>query len=103
MMLINEELMFISLFHIRPRLEYGMMNDALTTISDADLIRDLRSQSPSIGASIVSGQLRARGIQVTRESVRSALRNIDPLSAVLRWPSGLTVHRPYSVAGPNSL
>ena len=83
-----------------------MINDASTAISDADLqslIRELQSQTPGIGAGMVCGQLRARGFQVTRERVRSALRSVDPLSAVLRWPGIRTVRRPYSVAGPNSL
>ena len=35
--------------------------------------------------------------------MRTSLRAVDPLSAALRWPGGLTVCRPYSVAGPNSL
>ena len=83
-----------------------MMNDTSASLSDADLltlVRDICSQSPTVGVTMVCGQIRARGYKVTRESVRHALRTIDPLSAALRWPGGLTVRRPYSVAGPNSL
>lgn len=49
------------------------------------------------------GTLRARGIRVIRECVHTLLRTIDPISSALRWPTGATKHRPYSVAGPNSL
>ena len=82
------------------------MSDPSTALSDADLlstVRDIHTQFPSIGSSMVCGHIRARGYRVTRERVRSALRTVDPLSAALRWPGGLTVRRPYSVAGPNSL
>ena len=83
-----------------------MINDASTSLSDPDLlslVREIHSHSPSIGASMVWGHIRARGYQVTRERVRTSLRAVDPLSAALRWPGGLAVRRPYSVAGPNSL
>lgn len=82
-----------------------MINDGSASLSDPDLlslVREIHSQSPTIGASMVWGYIRARGYRVTRERVRSSLRIIDPLSAALRWPGGLTVRRPYSVAGPNS-
>lgn len=49
------------------------------------------------------GSIRARGIKVTREEVRSTLRFLDPLGSSLRSPSGATSRRPYSVPGPNSL
>ena len=56
-----------------------------------------------IGETIVLGRLRALGFQVTRERVRNALRQTDPLSSALRWKGNLTRRRPYSVPGPNSL
>ncbi len=67
------------------------------------LISELRMSNPSIGESLVTGCLRSRGYQISRERVRQALRLSDPLSSALRWPGGLTHRRPYSVAGPNSL
>ena len=83
-----------------------MVNDASMSLSNADLlslVREIHSQFPTIGASMVWGHICARGYHVTREQVRSSLRRVDPLSAALRWPGVLTVRRPYSVAGPNSL
>ena len=49
------------------------------------------------------GSLRAQGIKVTRERVRTALRLIDPLNSAQRWPLLITRRHPYSVPGPNSL
>ena len=52
---------------------------------------------------MVWGNLRARGIKATRESVRSMLRIIDPLGSISRcFPSPIR-RQPYSVPGPNSL
>ena len=48
----------------RHRLEFGMINDESTSLSDPDLlslVREIHSQSPSIGASMVWGYIRARG------------------------------------------
>ena len=63
----------------------------------------MRQQSPNMGESIAIERYRALGIQVTRDQVRRALRETDPLYTALRWPGGLTSRRPYSVPGPNSL
>ena len=49
------------------------------------------------------GRLRNMGYRVSRERVRNAVREIDPLSSALRWTGGLSRRQPYSVAGPNSL
>ena len=90
----------------RRRLDYGLTTDPNTEVSDQELtsiIMLIRQDSPYSGVSMVCGSLRARGIKVTRERVRSTLRSIDPLSVALRWPGGATKRRPYSVAGPNSL
>jgi hypothetical protein len=90
----------------RRRLEYGLINDPVHDINDEDLaslIRDIKQDTPFSGASMMYGSLRARGIKVTRERIRSTLRSIDPLGSALRWPAGVTKRRPYSVPGPNSL
>ena len=82
------------------------MNDPTCEISDEDLtslIKQIRQDTPYSGVSMMYGSLRARGLKVARERIRSTLRAIDPLSSALRWPAGLTKRRPYSVAGPNSL
>ena len=69
-------------FLYRRRLEYGLVYDPHNTISDDDLkdtIKQLRRLQPYCGVSMVWDNLRARGIKVTRERVRSMLRAIDPL------------------------
>lgn len=82
------------------------MNDPSTEVNDQELtstINLIRQNTPYFGVSMMCGTLRARGIRVTRERVRTTLRTIDPLSSALRWPAGATKRCPYSVAGPNSL
>jgi hypothetical protein len=49
------------------------------------------------------GRIRAMGYKVTRERLRQAIRQIDPMYTALRWRGGLITRRPYAVAGPNSL
>ncbi len=61
------------------------------------------SETPTIGVSMVTGRLRALGYKVSRDRIRKALRDADPLSSALRWTGGLTRRQPYCVAGPNSL
>ena len=90
----------------RRRHEFGLLSDPYTTIDDGQLrstIRDLRTQFPEIGESIMWGHLRAMRFHVQRERVRRALREIDPLNTALRWRGILTSRRPYCVPGPNSL
>jgi len=88
---------------IRRRLEYGLLEDPSREISDPDLVtllRQIRTDMPYSGVSMVYESLRARGLKVTREIVWSTLRSIDPLALASRW---LAERRPYSVVGPNSL
>ena len=73
----------------RQRLDFGMLQDPLMTMSDENLatfIAEFRTVTPSAGESLVSGSLRSQGYHVTRERVREALRSSDPLGSVLRWP-----------------
>jgi len=82
------------------------MGDPRTELSDEELstsLRQLRKDNPELGESLASGLLQARGYRVTRARIRAALRSIDPLNTVMRWPGGITRRRVYSVAGPNSL
>lgn len=51
---------------------------------------------------MVMGHLRAMGVMVSRDRVRSVIRRIDPLNIALRWHQNTTYRRPYSVPGPNS-
>ena len=96
----------LTLNPFRRRVEYGLISDPLSEISEEDLsstIRQIRQDIPYSGVSMMWGSLRSRGVKVSRERIRSALQSIDPLSRALRWPAGLTRRQPYSVAGPNSL
>lgn len=67
------------------------------------MIRLIRQDMVFSGVSMLWSSLRAKGVKVTRDRVRLALRTIDPIGVALRWPAGATRHQPYSVAGPNSL
>ena len=83
-----------------------MTADPNVEVSDQELtstIELIRQDTPYSGASMMCGSLRARGLRVTQERVHSTLRSVDPLGSALRWPTGATRRRPYSVAGPNSL
>ena len=79
--------------NFRRRLEFGMMIYPTSEISDQELtsvIKSIQENTPFSGVSMICGSIRARGIRVTREGVRTTLRNIDPLSTALRWPAGAT-------------
>ena len=90
----------------RRRAAYGLLNSARQTMSDEQLrsvIRDIHSLQPALGEVMIWGMIRARGFNVSRERLRRALRNTDPLHTALRWRGNLTARHPYSVPGPNSL
>ena len=88
----------------RRRVEFGLLVEPTEPISSTDLlstVHTMRSEFPEMGECMVWGQLQSMGIQVTRERVRNALREIDPLNTALRWRGGLA-KRSDSVPGPNS-
>ena len=90
----------------RRRVQYGLLSDPQSSISDQQLIervRQLLVQHPHVGQSFISGQLRSQGYRVSRERIRHAVRTCDPLDAALRWQGIATRRHPYSVPGPNSL
>ena len=92
----------------RRRLEFGLVRDPDNVIADTDLrdtIKQLRELQPYCGVSMdmVWGNLRARGIKVTRERVRKVLREVDPLGRAPRCFPSPVRRQPYSVPGPNSL
>ena len=90
----------------RRRVEYQMVHESNGSISDDDLkvvLNSLRKEHPSMGQTMVWGQLRAMGFSVTRERVRAAVHESDPLYTALCWGGHATIRRPYSVPGPNSL
>ena len=97
---------FLTVYPHRRRVEYGLLQDPENEISDDDLIshvQQIRQDCPYSGVQMICGSLRANGVKVTRERVRSTLKSIDPLGGLRRFPAGLVRRHPYSVAGPNSL
>lgn len=90
----------------RRRQEFGILNDPSIEINDAELrvvLSQIRRTFPELGEKMVIGHLRSLGYNVTRSRVRNAIRVTDPINVALRWQGNLTVRRPYSVPGPNSL
>ena len=64
----------------RRRVEFGLLDNPTTPISDSDLITTvstIRIEFPEMGETMVWGQLRSQGINVTRERVRATLRQTD--------------------------
>ena len=90
----------------RRRQEFWMPRSPSGTLSDAelyDVICHMQSKLPALGQTMVWGTLRSMGFCVTRERVRQAIRDIDPIHTALRWRWQLVRRHPYSVPGPNSL
>jgi hypothetical protein len=78
---------------------------SFSDISDIELnrvVRDIVTQQPHTGCSLVMGILHSRGIYVQRHRCRSALLATDPVAAVRRW-GAVVQRRTYSVPGPYSL
>ncbi len=87
-------------------MEFGILDDRGNMLSDIELnslVKEMHSESPAMGVTMVIGKLRMKGYRASRERVRCALRSADPLTVALRWTGGLSRRQPYSVAGPNSL
>lgn len=76
-----------------------------TNVSDDELLnimRNIHQHHPHTGVSLMIGHLRAHGIIVQQQRIRTTLRTLDPANSALRW--GLVaLRRSYSVQGPNSL
>ena len=90
----------------RRRQELGLLSEPIQVLDDDELrhtIEQIRREQPEIGEVIVMGEIRSRGIRVTRERVRRAIRETDHLNTPMRWRGGLVARHPYSVPGPNSL
>ena len=89
----------------RRKREFGMVETPGGDITDRelqDVLRQMKSNFPSLGQTMVWGRLRSMGIRVSRARVRDAIRATDPIQSALRW-NEMTSRRPYSVPGPNSL
>ena len=83
--------------------EYGMHPDSFTSISDQDLISEIRAikqDMPDIGYNMTKGVLRARGIHVSIPRIQQSLQEIDPVNTALRWAAPIS-RRVYGVPHPN--
>ena len=90
----------------RRRVEFQMVDETQELVGDDELmtiVATVRRDLPNVGEKIMLGRLRSMGYYVTRERIRRAIRNTDPINSALRWQGILTQRRPYSVPGPNSL
>lgn len=63
----------------------------------------MRSEFPEMGEVMVLGRLQSLGYKVTRDRVRRAIHESDPINTALRAITGPLVRRVYNVPGPNSL
>lgn len=79
----------------RRRVEYGMLRDGRSIEDDELLIllREMRIDFPDMGEIMVRGRLRALGFKVTREKVRNAIRETDPINTALRATSYRTSYK----------
>ncbi|XP_031328425.1 uncharacterized protein LOC116159560 isoform X2 [Photinus pyralis] len=86
--------------------EHGIkLRSKYTDIEDEALrtkIIDLHQTHPNSGSVIIAGFLRAEGITVQRNRIRSILNDIDPVGTAKRW-SSVVKRRTYNVPCPNSL
>lgn len=91
----------------RRRQEYGLTSATdggqITDSELREVLQRLRQDLPSLGQTLIWGRLRSMGFNVTRERVRQAVRENDPIHTALRWRGELVRRQPYSVPGPNSL
>ena len=90
----------------RRRDEYSIFDEEGESITDNgldDILEDLRRTLPYVGETLVMGRIRAMGLKVSREQLRSSIRRTDPLNGPLRWGGNRRSRRPYSVPGPNCL
>jgi hypothetical protein len=98
---------------LRRRTQFGMTianlqgpRETYSSVSDdlKDIVRQILQTIPNAGESYVIGALRTRGtcINVQRYRIRDALREVDPLSRVLRRTFAI-VRRRYTVPSPNAL
>ena len=86
----------------RRRIEYSLIQDPSTEISDAQLRIVLQAIKQDNREVMVMGIIRSMGYRVSREKFGQEIREIDPLHTALRWRGWETSRRPYSVRGPNS-
>ena len=91
--------MIVMILFYRRRVEFRILNEPSQNINISSddltsLVSEIRSTTPYVGESLISGRLRSLGYQVSRDRVHQALRLTDPLGSALRWPGGLTHRHP---------
>ena len=70
----------------RRRIEYSLIQDPSTEISDAQLrivLQAIKQDNPELGEVMVLGIIRSMGYRVSREKIRQEIREIDPLPLLL--------------------
>jgi len=89
----------------RRRIEYDLLSEPTNPLNDdalKDLLREIKRGHPNLGQTMILGLIRAQGYYVSRERLRDAIKQIDPLCTALRWHS-ITYRRQYRVPSPNAL
>ena len=67
----------------RRRDEYNIFDEEGESITDNeldDILEDLRRTLPYVGETLAMGRIRAMGLKVSREQLRSIIRRTDPLN-----------------------
>lgn len=76
--------------------------DEISDESLSQVIAEMKKEWPRSGYRMVQGLLRAKGMRIQQQRVRTLMQQIDPRGTVLRW-SNTVKRRVYSVSGPNAL
>ena len=69
------------------------MVDPDHSITDQDIVQFIRQDMPYSRVQMVWGNLRRKCYKVSHEHVHTALRHIDPLNGLRKWPS--LIHTQY--------
>ena len=83
----------------RRRQELRLTDRPGQSLSDSEpfaVIRQTRTELPTVGQTMICGRLRSMGYRVTRARVWAAIAICDPIHPALRW-------REMTVPGPNTL
>lgn len=67
--------------------EFGINYSSFSDTSDdqlRDIVNTIKEHHPRAGEVMVQGHLRAQGVHVQRERLRSAIRQVDPVGAASR-------------------
>ena len=83
--------------------EFGINHSSFSDISDdqlRDIVNTVKEHHPQAGEIMVQGHLRAQGVHVQRERLRSAIHQVDPVGAGSRRRPPIR-QRVYSVPCPN--